>query len=141
MQFCLSWRGCSTVCFNANAMLSPTVEEELPFSTPVFFWWVGSLSNPAVPSREGLHGPLRRKDRPQGAGAVVRSFFHVSRRRPLIVFLGGAHPTVSEMNGNQFNVRFRQENSVVAFGIHLHAHVQCRPVAISHCSWSQVPTS
>ena len=73
-------------------MLSPTVEEELPFSTPVF-WWVGSLLNPAVPSREGLHGPLLRKDRPPGAGAAVRSFFHVSRRRPLIVVLGGAHPT------------------------------------------------
>ena len=65
-----SWRGHSTVCFFANAMLSPTVEEELPLSTPVF-WWVGSLLSPAVPSREGLHGPLLRKDRPPGAGQAV----------------------------------------------------------------------
>ena len=140
MQFCLSWRGRSTVCFNANAMLSPTVEEELPFSTPVF-WWVGSLFNPAVPSREGLHGPLLRKDRPPGARAVVRSLCHASLQRPLIVVLGGAHPTDSEMNGNQVNVRIRRGNSLVVFGCHLHAHVQSRPVTISHCSLSQVPTS
>ena len=49
MQFCLSWRGRSTVCLIADAMLSPTVEEELPFSSPTFFvGGLGSLSSQVI---------------------------------------------------------------------------------------------
>ena len=92
-----------------------SLRRSFQFPPPFCFWWVGSLFNPAVPSREGLHGPLLRKDRPPGAGAAVRSFFHVSRRRPLIVVLGGAHPTDSEMNGNQVDVRNRREKSPLTF--------------------------